>query len=348
MQNPVSLIGFLESSRPAIWRAPLHFCHLQSDLIRGLQRFDCSVTECHSRSRLVVETHPKCKGGSCAPSSSGCDHNDRCLQERLGCSASIPRDQWQMVTTRDSPAHQLCRAKAGLLGCKSLSQRQVSRNCISASRQHGRHRLYQQRRGSTLPPASNSVLRDVGLVPDKRHLCDSVSHPRKRERLCGQGIESIQGHELMEVGPNNYSAFVRIVRQISLVAGRLTKQLEDYIGWSPDPGAIHTHTFTINWAPLRGYAFPPFNLISKTLEKVTIDQTELILVVPVWQAQPWWPVLLRLLISQPVLLLNSPTLLTDPTDLNRVYPMYPRLHLAVFHISTNVSKLRAFQELLPI
>ena len=27
----------LESSRPAIWRAPLHFCHLQSDLIRGLQ-----------------------------------------------------------------------------------------------------------------------------------------------------------------------------------------------------------------------------------------------------------------------------------------------------------------------
>jgi len=28
--------------------------------------------------------------------------------------------------------------------------------------------------------------------------------------------------------------------------------------------------------------------------------------------------------------------------------MYPRLHLAVFHISTNVSKLRAFQQTLPI
>ena len=42
----------------------------------------------------------------------------------------------------------------------------------------------------------------------------------------------------------------------------------------------------------------------------------------------WWPVLLRLLIFQPVLLPNSPTLLTDPTDLNRVHPMYPRLYLA--------------------
>ena len=28
--------------------------------------------------------------------------------------------------------------------------------------------------------------------------------------------------------------------------------------------------------------------------------------------------------------------------------MYPRLHLAVFHISTNVSKLRAFHQTLPI
>ena len=88
--------------------------------------------------------------------------------------------------------------------------------------------------------------------------------------------------------------------------------------------------------------------MSKTPTKVTIDQTELILVAPVWQAQPWWPVLLRLLVFQPVLLPISPTLLTDPTDLNQVHPMYPCLHLAVFHISTNASKLRAFQQTLPI
>ena len=69
--------------------------------------------------------------------------------------------------------------------------------------------------------------------------------------------------------------------QTDLFASRLTNQLEDYISWRPYPGAIHTDAFTINWAPLRGYAFPPFNLISKTLEKVTIDQTELILFAPV-------------------------------------------------------------------
>ena len=43
-------------------------------------------------------------------------------------------------------------------------------------------------------------------MSDKRHLCDSFSHPRKR-RVCGQGVQRIQGHERVEVGPNNYSAF---------------------------------------------------------------------------------------------------------------------------------------------
>jgi len=136
----------------------------------------------------------------------------------------------------------------------------------------------------------------------------------------------------VEVGPNNYSTF-----SAELSDGSACESSNQ-----PTRGL---HQFTITWAPLRDYAFPPFNLKFKSLTKVTIDQTDLILIAPVWQAQPWWPVLLRLLISQAVLLSNGPTLLTDPTDLNRTRP---RLHLAVFHISTNVSKLRALQQTLPI
>ena len=152
----------------------------------------------------------------------------------------------------------------------------------------------------------------------------------------------------MEVRPNNYSAFSAELSE-GFVASRLTNLLADYISWRPDPGAVHTRCLYDNLDSSTGLCLrPPFNLISKTLTKVTFDQTELILVAPVWQAQPWWPVLLRLLISQPVLLSISPTLLTDPTDLNRVHPMNPRLHLAVFSISTNASKLRAFQQTLPI
>lgn len=172
-----------------------------------LRRLDCPVTECQSRTCLVVETYPQRKRQSCTPSSSGYDHHNRCLQERLGCSASIPSNQWQMVPERVSSTHQLSRAKSVLLGLKNLPQREVSRNRISAARQHDRHCLHQQQRGYTFPPTYDSGLRDVGLVSAKRHPCDSFSHSRKRQRLCRQGVQRIQGHERVEVEPNNHSAF---------------------------------------------------------------------------------------------------------------------------------------------
>ena len=88
-----------------------------------------------------------------------------------------------------------------------------------------------------------------------------------------------------------------------------------------------------------------FSLISKALMKLTINQTELVIVASVWQAQPGWLVLLRPLISRPVLVPNSPTLLSHPTNLNQVNP---RLHLAMVYISTNIFKLSAFQQTLLI
>ena len=48
LRHLASLIGLPESSRPAIWRAPLHSRHLQMDLITGLQtNQDCTTLSRH-------------------------------------------------------------------------------------------------------------------------------------------------------------------------------------------------------------------------------------------------------------------------------------------------------------
>jgi len=188
----------------------------------------------------------------------------------------------------------------------------------------------------------------MGLVSGKRHPCDSSSHLWKRQRLSGQGVQRIQGHERVEVCPNNYST--------------LSAELSD--GSARESSNQLTHGLhqleTRPWKHLHRSLYdklgsstglcppPPFNLISKTLTKVTIDKTDLILFAPVWEAPALVADSAETSMSQPVLLPNGPTLLKDPIDLNRVHPMYPRLSLAVFHISTNVSKLRAFQQTLPI
>ena len=103
-------------------------------------------------------------------------------------------------------------------------------------------------------------------------------------------------------------------REIDLFATRLTNQLKSYVSWRPDPQAVATDAFSIDWSQMKGYAFPLFNLIPRTLMKVINDNANIVLVAPVWQTQHWWPLLLQLTVQLPVLLPAPPTLLTRPVQ----------------------------------
>ena len=56
-----------------------------------------------------------------------------------------------------------------------------------------------------------------------------------------------------------------------LFATRLNAQLDNYISWRPDPGAMLTDAFQTSWKELEGYAFPPFALIGRCLQKVRAE-----------------------------------------------------------------------------
>ena len=49
-----------------------------------------------------------------------------------------------------------------------------------------------------------------------------------------------------------------------------------------------------NWAQRRPYAFPPFSLVGRILKKVNIERVTVLLVAPVWQTQPWYPILVQM------------------------------------------------------
>ena len=51
--------------------------------------------------------------------------------------------------------------------------------------------------------------------------------------------------------------------EVDLFASRLTCQLRQFVSWRPDPMAIATDAFTLDWAELKAYANPPWNLISR-------------------------------------------------------------------------------------
>jgi len=99
---------------------------------------------------------------------------------------------------------------------------------------------------------------------------------------------------------------------------------------------------TLDWSLIKGYAFPPFSLIAPVLKKVSQDKADVVLLAPVWQAQPWWPAILN-----PVMIPNSKHPLRDPVFPLRIHPMYPRRHLAIFQLSGNSTKQKGFQRTLP-
>ena len=67
--------------------------------------------------------------------------------------------------------------------------------------------------------------------------------------------------------------------------------------------------FSISWANLKCYAFPPFSLLTQVLAKIRNDKALVLLIAPVWTTQNWYPLLLQLAVEQPILLPQKDNLL---------------------------------------
>lgn len=82
--------------------------------------------------------------------------------------------------------------------------------------------------------------------------------------------------------------------QIDLFASRLNKKCKNYCSWLKDPDCVSVDAFTLSWQNFFFYAFPPFSIVLKVLEKVRQDNARGILVVPFWPTQPWYPMFLHM------------------------------------------------------
>ena len=105
--------------------------------------------------------------------------------------------------------------------------------------------------------------------------------------------------------------------QVDLFASRLTHQLRDIVSWRPDPEAIATDAFTLDWKQFRGYANPPWSLVGRVLSQVREQKAQLVLVAPVWKSQIWYPTLLGMVIQEPLLLPASPELIQPTHRVNK-------------------------------
>ena len=134
---------------------------------------------------------------------------------------------------------------------------------------------------------------------------------------------------------------------IDLLATRTNRKCRRNYSYSPEPEAAGTDAFLCNWNMENFYAFPPFSLISRVLQKIENENAEGILIVPAFTTQPCFPILLRLLINPPVKLPNSRDSLYFAFR-RKEQPQLPNMKLKVCLVSGDSMKTKVFQQRLQI
>ena len=130
---------------------------------------------------------------------------------------------------------------------------------------------------------------------------------------------------------------------IDLFASRLNAQIHKYVAWLPEPESFATDAFTLDWSKFFFYAFPPFCLVGRCLQKIELDKADGFIIVPIWPTQIWFAKLLSLLIEEPIVLPKSKYLLMQPVS-QLHHPLHSKLCLMSCRLSGDHLKRQAFYQ----
>ena len=136
--------------------------------------------------------------------------------------------------------------------------------------------------------------------------------------------------------------------EIDLFATRLNYKIDKYVSWLPDPCSIAVDAFSISWAGMKIYAYPPFSLVGMVMSKIIKDNTHGIMIIPVWPTQHWFPLLMKHLIHYPILLPQTKSTISLPFNEKLKHPMTPKLQLAAVLVSAMPSEVINFQKKLTL
>ena len=79
--------------------------------------------------------------------------------------------------------------------------------------------------------------------------------------------------------------------QIDLFATRANTQLRKFVSWIPHPQSAAIDMFSVQWSDPLSYAFPPFSLIMRYVQRIKNQKGKILLVTPVWRSRLWYPLL---------------------------------------------------------
>lgn len=139
----------------------------------------------------------------------------------------------------------------------------------------------------------------------------------------------------------NYLFSIYDTPSLDLFATAENRRLPLFCSRFYHPEAWRTDAYSFKWDGLYLYAFPPLSQIRKVLSTLQTSNAEMLLVVPFWPNQPWFPLLLELLVEEPLKFPETAQLL-DKTGPRRRHTQTHQLHLSAWRISGETSRRKDF------
>ena len=131
--------------------------------------------------------------------------------------------------------------------------------------------------------------------------------------------------------------------QVDAFATSLTTRLPNYFSPHLDPCAIGVDALLQPWDHLDIYAFPPYAVIRRVINKLKGSvNCRMTLVAPWWPQREWFPDLVELLIDSPRALPLRRDLLRQPLA-RALHAGLGTLHLTAWRLSSNWPERRAYQ-----
>ena len=171
---------------------------------------------------------------------------------------------------------------------------------------------YINRMGGTASPTLSRLTKDLWLWCMERNILLQAQHlPGVLNSIADRESSIWSDRSEWKLSPAFFQRINHWLGPLStdLFASRLSAQLPAFISWKPDPLAIATDAFTVDWSniPAKPYANPPWNLVDRVLSQILNQEVqELVLVAPVWKPQSWYSLLLQMLVREPLLIPQSP------------------------------------------
>ena len=278
------------------------------------------------------------------PSTSGSFNYVRCLRSSLGSSPRICKNSGFLENLSVFLEHKQKGVKSSISGIKILNPKSNKCSCLNLHRQQNSGCLYKPFRGHKISGIEFHCSKNVGVVSREEHvLFRSICTNKIADLLFRLKLESTE----WMLNPRIFKQIVNVYRMpvLDMFTSTLNHQVPKYFSWTLDPQVVGMDAFSVNWNKGLLYMFPPFSLIQNCLRKIIKDKATVLLITPVWQSRPWYPMLLNLLYNRPLLLPHNPQILKLPWS-QTVHPLFQnrKFRLAVWPLSRDLLKTKNFQK----